>query len=69
MTTYESALSELLSRLIGTDSTLTASLCDILAAARQEMIEAQLTATIGAAHGERTDGRLAERNGHPIEDM
>jgi putative transposase len=64
MTTYESALSELSSRLIGTDSTLTTSLSDILAAALQEMIEAQLTATIGAAHGERSDGRLAQRNGH-----
>jgi len=64
MTTYESALSELSSRLIGTDSTLTTSLSDILAAALQEMIEAELTATIGAAHGERTDGRLAQRNGH-----
>ena len=33
MTNYESALSELSSRLIGTDSTLTTSLSDILAAA------------------------------------
>ena len=55
MTTYESALSELSSRLIGTDSTLTASLSDILGAALQELIEAELTATIGAAPGERTD--------------
>ena len=64
MTTYESALSELSSRLIGTDSTLTTSLSDILAAALQELIEAELTATIGAAPGERTDNRLAQRNGH-----
>ena len=64
MTTYESALSELSSRLIGTDSTLTTSLSDILAAALQELIEAELTATIGAAPGERTDSRLAQRNGH-----
>ena len=64
MTTYESALSELSSRLIGTDSTLTNSLSDILAAALQELIEAELTATIGAAPGERTDSRLAQRNGH-----
>ena len=42
MTTYESALSELSSRLIGTDSTLTTSLSDILAAALQELIEAAL---------------------------
>ena len=64
MTTYESALSELSSRLIGTDSTLTTSLSDILAAALQELIEAELTATIGAAPGERTDARTAQRNGH-----
>ena len=64
MTTYESALSELSSRLIGTDSTLTTSLSDILAAALQELIEAELTATIGAAPGERTEARTAQRNGH-----
>src|SRR6056297_2173752 len=64
MTTYESALSELSSRLIGTDSTLTTSLSDILAAALQELIEAELTATIGAGPGERTNSRLAQRNGH-----
>jgi len=64
MTTYESALSELSSRLIGTDSTLTTSLSDVLAAALQELIEAELTATIGASPGERTDARTAQRNGH-----
>ena len=64
MTNYESALSELSARLIGTDSTLTTSLSDILAAALQELIEAELTATIGAAPGERTNERTAQRNGH-----
>lgn len=64
MTTYESALSELSSRLLGTDATLTSSLADILAAALQELIEAELTATIGAAPGERSDTRTAQRNGH-----
>ena len=44
MTTYESALSELSGRLIGTGSNLTNSLSEILAAALQELIEAELTA-------------------------
>jgi putative transposase len=30
----------------------------------QELIEAELTATIGAAPGQRADGRTAQRNGH-----
>ena len=54
MTMYESALSDLAARLAGTDATLSTSLRDILAAALQELIEAELTATIGAAPGERT---------------
>jgi putative transposase len=58
MTTYESALSELSTRLIGTGSNLTNSLSEILAAALQELIEAELTAAIGAAPGERTDRAL-----------
>ena len=57
-------MSELSSRLIGSDSTLTTSRSDILAAALQELIEAELTATIGAAPGERSDNRIAQRNGH-----
>jgi putative transposase len=64
MTTYESALSELSSRLLGTDATLTTSIADILGAAIQELIEAELTATIGAAPGERIETRVAQRNGH-----
>ena len=64
MTTYESALSELSARLLGSGSTLTSSLSEILAAALQELIEDELTATIGAAPGERTDSRVAQRNGH-----
>ena len=64
MTTYESALSELSTRLIGTGSSLTSSLSEILAAALQELIEAELTAAIGAGPGERTEDRLAQRNGH-----
>ena len=64
MTMYESALSDLAARLAGTDASLTTSLRDILAAALQELIEADLTATIGAAHGERTSERVTQRNGH-----
>jgi len=64
MTTHESAFSELAARLAGTDPSLTTSLRDILAAALQELIEAELTAVIGAAPGERTPERVAQRNGH-----
>jgi putative transposase len=49
MTSSESALSELAARLAGTDATLSTSLRDILTSALQELIEAELTATIGAA--------------------
>jgi len=64
MTTHETAFSELAARLAGTDPTLTTSLRDILAAALQELIEAELTALIGAAPGEQTAERTAQRNGH-----
>jgi transposase-like protein len=43
---------------------LSTSLRDILSAALQELIEAELTATIGAAPGERTAERVTQRNGH-----
>ena len=64
MTTHEFALSDLAARLSGTDASLSTALRDILAAALQELIEAQLTATIGAAPGERTIERVTQRNGH-----
>jgi putative transposase len=64
MAHYESALSDLSELLTGTDATLASSLADILAAAMQELIEAELTGRIGAEHGERTPMRLAQRNGH-----
>jgi putative transposase len=64
MTMYESALSDLAARLTGTDASLATSLRDIVAAALQELIEAELTATIGAAPGERHPDRVAQRNGH-----
>ncbi len=64
MTNYEFALSDLAARLAGTDATLTTAIRDILAAALQELIEAELTSAIGAAPGERTPDRAALRNGH-----
>jgi transposase-like protein len=64
MTTHESALSDLAARLAGTDPTLSTSLRDILTAALQELIEAELTTAIGAAPGERSSERTALRNGH-----
>ena len=64
MTHYESAIDEIATRLQGTDASLATSLSDILAAAIQELIEAELTGTIGADHGERTPARTAQRNGH-----
>ena len=64
MTTHEFAVSDLAARLVGSDATLSTSLRDILAAALQELIEAELTTTIGAAPGERSAERTAQRNGH-----
>jgi putative transposase len=64
MTTHEFALSDLAARLAGTDASLTTALRDILAAALQELIEAELTGVIGAAPGERTPDRVTQRNGH-----
>lgn len=64
MTAHEFALSDLAARLAGTDASLSTSLRDILTAALQELIEAELTATIGAAPGERTPDRVTQRNGH-----
>ena len=60
MTTDESALSELWSRLIGTDSTPSTSPSDIPVTALQELTEA---ATISLAPGDRPDNRTALRNG------
>ena len=64
MATHDSALSDLSEMLIATDATLSTSLAEILAVAIQELIEAELTARIGAEPGERTPGRLTQRNGH-----
>jgi hypothetical protein len=51
MTNHEFALSDLAARLAGTNATLTSAIGDILAAAVQKLIEAELTAKIGAAPG------------------
>lgn len=64
MAIKEFALSDLAARLTGTDATLTTALRDVLAAALQELIEAELIATIGAAPGERSLERVTQRNGH-----
>jgi putative transposase len=64
MAVNESALSELGELLATTDGSLAGSLAEILTVAVQELIEAELTARIGADRGERTPSRVAERNGH-----
>lgn len=64
MAINEFALSDLAARLSGSDASLTTALRDILATALQELIEAELTATIGAAPGERSLERVTQRNGH-----
>ena len=63
MTSHEFALSDLAVRLLGTDASVSTSLRDILPVALQELIEAELTATIGAAPGVRTTERVTQRNG------
>ena len=64
MTVQDSALSDLAARLAGSDSSLSTSLRDILAAGLQELIWADLTSTVGAAPGEHTPDHTAQRNGH-----
>lgn len=64
MADFESALSELGAALAATDTKLSTSLAEILGVAIQELIEAELTALIGAGHGERTPTRTTQRNGH-----
>ena len=60
----DSALCELARRLTEVAGTLASSIGEILGAALQEMIEAELTARIGAEPGERSPARTVQRNGH-----
>ena len=64
MAQHESALSELARRLTEVDGRLASSIGEIVGAALQEMIEAELTARIGAEPGERSPARTVQRNGH-----
>ncbi|HGG56462.1 MAG TPA: IS256 family transposase [Nannocystis exedens] len=64
MTTHDSALSALTLAIQSADSPLAANLAEILTDAIQELIEAELTARIGAEPGERTITRTNQRNGH-----
>lgn len=56
-------LSELARRLTESDGTLAWSIGEILSAAIQEIIEAELVARIGAEPGERSSARTVQRNG------
>ena len=51
MADFESALSELGAALAATDAKLSTSLAEILGVAIQRLVEAELTALIGAAAG------------------
>ncbi len=64
MTTHDSALNALSNALTAADSPLAASLASILTEAIQELIEAELTARIGAEPHERSLARTNQRNGH-----
>lgn len=64
MANHDSALSALGERLAETDAMFSTSIVEIMTAAVQELVEAELTAYIGAAPGERTDTRTNQRNGH-----
>lgn len=63
MTHQQSALSELAEALIGTDATLASRISEIMATALQELIEAELSAKIGAEPGEAdpVSARAAQR--------
>jgi putative transposase len=62
VTLTESDLSDLLAAVQAGE--MTEKIRTSLAWVLQQLIEAELTATIGAAPGERAESRLAQRNGH-----
>ena len=62
MTLTDHDLSELLAAVQAGEMTETVRLS--LSWVLQQLIEAELTATIGAAPGQRSESRLAQRNGH-----
>ncbi|MBK6311873.1 MAG: transposase [Candidatus Microthrix sp.] len=64
MTTPDSALNALSASLTAVDSPLAASLAEIVADAIQELIEAELSALIGAEPNERSMSRTNLCNGH-----
>ncbi len=64
MTTSDSALNALSASLTATDSPLAANLAEILTDAIQSLIEAELSARIGAEPNERALSRSNLRNGH-----
>jgi putative transposase len=62
VTLTESDLSALLAAVTAGD--ITEPIRHSLAWVLQELVEVELTATIGARPGERAEGRVAQRNGH-----
>ncbi len=64
MTNHDSALNALSESLGATDSPLAANLAEILTDAIQSLIEADLSARIGAEPNERSMARSNLRNGH-----
>jgi hypothetical protein len=60
MTEHEIALRELLAK--GTDATF---LREMIGFAAERLMELEVGAMTGAAHGERSPGRLVQRNGLP----
>lgn len=64
MTTSDSALNALTNAVKAGDSPLAANLAEILTDAIQELIEAEVSARIGAEPNERSLARTNRRNGH-----
>ena len=64
MAKNDSAFSALAAGLAEVDADLASAFVEIMTTAAQEVIEAQLSAFIGAEPGERTETRTNQRNGH-----